>query len=239
MPRLVFERLIQQQGFGSRKECRSLIRHGHVTVGDETWDDPFVEVEAEGFRFRVHGEEWLWRPSAYLALHKPAGYECSRNPIHHPGVLSLLPLPLVNRGVQPVGRLDEDTTGLLLLTDDGQFIHALTSPRREVPKVYEVTLRHPVDEAQIKALLTGVVLHDDPETIKAAACEVMDSHRLRLTLTGGRYHQVKRMVAAAGNRVEALHRSAVGAFTLPPGLAPGQWQWITPEEVSPLTASYP
>lgn len=239
MPRLPLERLIQQQGFGSRKECRSLIRHGKISVAGEVCEDPFIELEAEGLHFQVHDEEWVWQKQAYLALNKPAGYECSRNPIHHPSVLSLLPRPFLTRGVQPVGRLDEDTTGLLLFTDDGQFIHALTSPRREVPKVYEVTLRHPVDGAQVDALLQGVVLHDDPQRVQAAACEALDSHRLRLTITGGRYHQVKRMVAAAGNRVEALHRIAVGNYTLPAALAPGKWKWITADEVFALTTLSP
>ncbi|QDX80725.1 16S rRNA pseudouridine(516) synthase [Denitratisoma sp. DHT3] len=237
MPHLPLERLIQQQGFGSRKECRALIRHGHVAVDGDVCENPFAEFETEGLHFQIDGEDWCWREHAYLALNKPAGYECSRNPIHHPSVLSLLPPPLLNRGVQPVGRLDEDTTGLLLLTDDGQFIHALTSPRREMPKVYEVTLRHAIDETQIQRLLAGVVLRDDPQAVAAAACEAVDSHRLRLTITGGRYHQVKRMVAAIGNRVEALHRAAIGDFALPAGLAPGQWQWITPEEVGRLTKS--
>jgi 16S rRNA pseudouridine516 synthase len=140
--------------------------------------------------------------------------------------MSLLPAPLRVRGVQPVGRLDEDTTGLLLLTDDGALIHRLTSPKHHVPKVYEVGCKHEVEPKQVAALLAGVVLDDDPAPVRAAACEAVGTHGLVLTLTEGKYHQVKRMVAAAGNRVETLHRSRFGALELPADLAPGQWRWL-------------
>ena len=163
---------------------------------------------------------------ASLMLNKPAGYECSRKPQHHPSVLELLPLPLRERGVQPIGRLDADTTGLLLISDDGQLNHILSSARRKVPKVYLATTRHPVDAGQINRLLAGVLLNDEPQPIFAAAAEIAGENLLRLTITEGKYHQVKRMVAAAGNRVEALHREAVGALTLPPGLKPGEWRWL-------------
>ena len=214
------------QGFGTRRECESLVAAGFVSLAGEVCDDPWREVEPEGLEFGVQGQRWPYREKALVMLHKPAGYECSQKPKHHPSVLSLLPAPLRTRGVQPVGRLDEDTTGLLLLTDDGALIHRLTSPRHHVPKVYEVRCKHPVDEAQLAALRAGVVLDDDPAPVRAAACEADGTHGLRLTLTEGKYHQVKRMVAAAGNRVEALHRSAFGALVLPADLAPGQWRWV-------------
>jgi 16S rRNA pseudouridine516 synthase len=137
-------------------------------------------------------------------------------------------------GVQAVGRLDQDTTGLLLLSDDGQFIHRLTSPRHHVPKVYEVQVRHALDQRQIARLLEGVVLDDDPRPVRAAAAQAVDEHHLRLTLTEGKYHQVKRMVAAVGNRVDGLHRSAIGALRLDESLPVGQWRWLTPQEVQSL-----
>jgi len=136
--------------------------------------------------------------------------------------------------VQAIGRLDQDTTGLLLLTDDGQFIHRMGSPKHHVPKVYEVTTKHPVAPAQLDKLLAGVVLDDDPKPVRAAAAEAVEPHHLRLTLTQGKYHQVKRMVAAAGNRVEALHRSRIGDLALPDELAAGQWRWLTAAEVEAL-----
>jgi 16S rRNA pseudouridine516 synthase len=218
--------LLFTQGFGTRRECDALIVHGQVEVGGHVVDEPRHEVAAEGLVFRVQGRDWPYREKALLLLHKPAGYECSRRPRHHPGVLGLLPPPLRGRGVQPIGRLDEDTTGVLLLTDDGALIHRLTSPKKHVPKVYEIAARHAPTPDQVERLLAGVVLDDDPKPVRAAACEVTGERSLRLTLLEGKYHQVKRMLAAVGNRVEALHRSAFGAVTLPPTLAPGQWTWL-------------
>jgi 16S rRNA pseudouridine516 synthase len=141
--------------------------------------------------------------------------------------MTLLPGPLRTRGVQAVGRLDQDTTGLLLLTDDGALIHRLTSPKKHVPKVYKACTADPVTPDQVARLRAGVVLHDDPQPVRTAACEATGERSLRLTLTEGKYHQVKRMVAAVGNRVERLHRSRFGALSLPDDLAPGQWRWLT------------
>lgn len=225
------ERLLHSQGFGTRKECRALVRAGRVAVQGQRCVDPFAEYPAAGLEYTVDGEAWQYRVQAYIALNKPAGYECSHKPLHHPSVFSLLPPHVIRRGVQPVGRLDEDTTGLLLFSDDGQFIHALTSPRRQIPKVYAVTVKHPVDDVLVSALLAGVQLRDEPQPIAAAACERSGAHGLRLTLTGGKYHQVKRMVAAAGNRVETLHRQAVGGYALPEWLPERGWVWIEAGDV--------
>ena len=187
----------------------------------------------------VNGEPWPFHARAYLMLNKPAGYECSQRPKHWPSVYSLLPVPLVTRptksavpGVQAVGRLDQDTTGLLLLSDDGQFIHRMASPKHHVPKVYVVTTRHAVDAAAISALTTGVVLNDDPQPVAAVACERVSDRVIRLTLAEGKYHQVKRMLAAVGNRVEALHRTQIGGLTLDADLREGQWRWLSAEDLA-------
>ena len=200
-----------------------------------------TEFVANGLRFRVQGVDWPYHDKAYILLHKPAGTECSQKPSTWPSIYTLLPAPLRQRpqkgpvqGVQAVGRLDQDTTGLLLLTDDGKFIHRMSSPRHHVPKVYEVTTKHPLDDTQVQRLLSGVVLDDDPKPVKAAACEAVDIHHLRLTLTEGKYHQVKRMLAAVGNRVEGLHRSRIGGLQLPEKLAPGQWCWLGPDDLTLL-----
>lgn len=221
------------QGFGSRRVCAGTVAAGLVKVGGVVVDDPDAEVTPEGLVFEVDGQAWPYHAKALVLLHKPTGYECSQKPRHHPSVMSLLPAPLRERGVQPIGRLDEDTTGLLLLTDDGTLIHRWTSPKHHVPKVYEATLRHPIAEDQLVALRSGVKLDDEPRPVRAAAAEATGPTALRLTLTEGKYHQVKRMVAATGNRVDALHRSSFGALVLPAGLAPGQWAWTLPEEVVP------
>jgi 16S rRNA pseudouridine516 synthase len=184
--------------------------------------------------FAVAGQAWRYRPQAYVMLNKPAGYECSRSPRHHAGIFELLPKPLFERGVQPVGRLDEDTTGLLLLADDGPFIHRLISPRHQIAKVYAVTLKHPVTASLVDVLRSGVQLRDETEPTAALACEAIDAHRIHLSLGEGKYHQVKRMVAAAGNRVEALQRIQIGALSLPDDLEVGAWRWLEPEDLERL-----
>lgn len=236
--------ILYSQGFGTRRVCAGLIQQGWVLVYEENSHERPVlcaqaatEFVASGLRFQVQGVDWAYHERAYVMLHKPAGTECSQKPSTYPSVYSLLPAALRQRpqkgavqGVQAVGRLDQDTTGLLLLTDDGHFIHRMSSPRHHVPKVYEASLKHPLEPAQLERLLAGVVLDDDPKPVRAAACVALDTHRLRLTLTEGKYHQVKRMVAAVGNRVEALHRSQIGTLQLPDDLAPGQWRFLSTEE---------
>jgi len=235
------DEILYTQGFGTRRVCAGLVQQGFVRVGGATVTDAGADFEAEGLRFIVQRTEWEYHAKAYLMLHKPAGTECSQKPSAYPSIYTLLPPPLRQRpnkgavqGVQAIGRLDQDTTGLLLLTDDGQFIHRMASPRHHVPKVYEVTTKHPVDEKQVARLLGGVVLDDDPKPVRAAACELPGPLRLSLTLTEGKYHQVKRMLAAVGNRVEALHRSRIGALALPDDLAQGQWRWLRAEQVEAL-----
>ena len=223
---LRLSQLLFSQGFGARRECEGLILAGHVALHGRIEDDPFREVVPEGLLFSVRGQAWPYHAKALVVLNKPAGYECSQKPKHHPSVMSLLPVPLRLRGLQPVGRLDEDTTGLLLLTDDGALIHRLTSPKKHVPKVYEIETFDSVTDAQVDELRRGVVLHDDPLPVRAAACEISGERRLRMTLLEGKYHQVKRMVAAAGNTVERLHRSRYGLLSVPDDLAPGQWRWL-------------
>ena len=208
--------------------------NGRVAVNGQLCEQPFADVDGVGLVLTVDGVDWPYAEFATLMLHKPAGYECSRKPRHHPSVLELLPAPLRERGVQPVGRLDEDTTGLLLLTDDGQLNHRLSSGKRKVPKVYLATTKHPLDAEQISRLLSGVVLNDESAPVAAAAAEIAGERLLRLTVTEGKYHQVKRMVAAAGNRVEALHREAVGGLSLPAGLKPGEWRWLAAVDLEKL-----
>ena len=218
--------ILFSQGFGTRRHCAALIADGQVQIAGVAQNDPQAALPIDGLLFSVHGQPWPYHAKALVMLNKPAGYECSTKPRHHPGVLTLLPVPLRQRGVQAVGRLDVDTTGLLLLTDDGALIHRLTSPKHHVAKVYEVTCKHPLAADTVARLLAGVVLDDSPEPVCALACEATAQDRLRLTLTEGRYHQVKRMLAAVGNRVEDLHRSAFGDWSLPADLAPGAWRWL-------------
>jgi len=231
------ERILHSQGFGSRKVCRALIRSGRVSVSGLPAADPLADFPTADLHFTVDGGTWQFRDKAYLMLHKPAGYECSRQPQFHPSVFALFPEAIAARGVQCVGRLDQDTTGLLLLSDDGHFIHAWSSGKKRIPKVYDVVVRHPVSDQLTEALLAGVQLHDEPAPIAAAECERTGERSLRLTLTEGKYHQVKRMVAAAGNRVDALHRNRVGGLELPTTLEPGQWRWLDDADLARLADS--
>ena len=235
--------LLYSQGFGTRRLCAGLIENGLVTVRGEVLSEPATEIDVSTWpvAYTVQGQSWEYQQRAYVMLSKPAGYECSHRPGAWPSVYTLLPAPLRQRptpgkvqGVQAVGRLDQDTTGLLLLSDDGAFIHRMNSPRHHVPKVYEVTTRHALDERQLARLRAGVVLDDDPRPVAAAAAESAAERQLLLTLTEGKYHQVKRMVAAVGNRVEALHRSQIGGLVLPADLAPGQWRWLGADELALL-----
>lgn len=233
------ERLLQSQGFGARKFCRSLVRSGAVLVNGDICEDPDEIFETDDLRFEVDGFDGVWPycQRAYILLNKPVGHECSRAPKHHPSVLSLLPDPLRERDVQPVGRLDVDTTGLLLLTDDGQCIHVLTSPRHAVPKVYHAQLAEAAGQDLCDRLLAGVLLKDEDETLAAEACHLIEPTLLEMTITQGKYHQVRRMIAAAGNHVSALSRVAIGSLVLPSDLAPGDWQWL--DARSMLLAGWP
>ncbi len=234
------ERILQSQGFGSRKECRLLIEAGLVSVGGKVCNDPRARFAVgstdgrPGLHFSVDGEDWQYRARAYLMLHKPGGHECSNRPTFHPSVFRLLPRQFSARNVQCVGRLDQDTTGLLLLSDDGQFIHQWSSGRKQVPKLYEIKLKHPAAADLVATLLAGVQLHDEAAPIAAAACELTDPLHLELVIREGKYHQVKRMVAAAGNRVEQLHRRSVGGLQLDTALAPGQWRWLDERDLQAL-----
>ena len=244
------QEILYSQGFGTRRVCAGLIQQGRVQVyessaatGPALCTQAAAEFALDGLRFRVQGVDWPYHEKAHLMLHKPQGTECSQKPSTYPSIYTLLPSPLRLRpqkgavqGVQAVGRLDQDTTGLLLLTDDGKFIHRMSSPRHHVPKVYEVAVKHRLDETQVKKLLAGVVLDDDPKPVKAAAAEVLSDHRLRLTLTEGKYHQVKRMIAAVSNRVEALHRSQIGGLRLPEDLVPGHWRWLSAADLASIAS---
>ena len=239
---MALDDMLFQQGFGTRRVCAGLVQQGLVQVEGETVRDALHPVEPrEGLRFTVQDQDWEYHARAYLMLHKPAGTECSQKPSAWPSIYTLLPAALRQRpqkssvqGVQAIGRLDQDTTGLLILTDDGQLIHRMASPRHQVPKLYQVQCKHPIEERQVERLLAGVVLDDDPKPVQAAACVITSETTLDLTLTQGKYHQVKRMLAAVGNRVEGLHRHSIGALQLPADLAPGQWRWLTPDDLQAL-----
>lgn len=233
--KLDLERILFKQGFGTRKQCRIMIINEEITVNGELCDDPETEFSLENLQFTVKGEAWDYKAQSYLMMHKPSNYECSHKTQHHPTIYSLLPHPLVERGVQCIGRLDEDTTGLILISDDGQFIHRMSSPKHKVPKIYEVTCKHPITDANIAHILAGVQLIDEPAPIAALACTRLNDHVIHMTLAEGKYHQVKRMIAAISNRVEGLKRIQIGKLMLPSDLNVGEWRWLTEQDLAALS----
>ena len=235
--KLDLERILSKQGFGTRKQCRIMILNQEITVNGTLCDDPDSTFDLENLSFTVKDEEWLYREKSYLMLHKPSNYECSHKTQHHPTIYSLLPHPLVVRDVQCIGRLDEDTTGLILISDDGQFIHRMSSPKHKVPKIYEVTCKHPVNDDQIAHILKGVQLIDEDAPIAAQACERISENVIHMTLSEGKYHQVKRMVAAISNRVDGLKRIQIGELKLPNELKAGEWKWLSEADMILLNAN--
>lgn len=235
MSKLTLERILQSQGFGTRKWCSDLIAAGEVNIAGKTITDSRAVIETGGLEFKIFGEVWTYREHVYIALNKPANFECSRKASHHPGVLTLLPEQFTRRDVQPVGRLDHDTTGLLLMSDDGPFIHQQSSPKRHIPKVYVATTHDPVTPELVEKLLAGVKLHDEPAPLAAVTCRMQAPHRLEIVLEQGKYHQVKRMLAAAGNHCDALRRSQIGGLKLDAlGLAEGEWCYLDAAQLALL-----
>ena len=229
------EKILFSQGFGTRRFCSDLVYADLVKVNGVLAEDPEERIPTEGLMLNVEGKDWEFHEKAYIAFNKPPNYECSHKTTHHPSVYSLLPKPFVERGLQCVGRLDFDTTGLILISDDGQFIHRLSSPKWKVPKVYEVTCKHKVDDAQIAELLKGVQLIDEPTPIAALACSKISDTVIHMTLAEGKYHQVKRMLAAAGNHCTALSRVAIGELALQHlELELGEWCFLEETELALL-----
>ena len=237
MSQLSLDKILQSQGFGSRKWCAELVEDGEVSINGEVVDDSRARIETAGLQFTVFGELWTYREHVYIALNKPANYECSRKASHHPGVLTLLPEQFHRRDVQPVGRLDHDTTGLLLMSDDGPFIHRQSSPKHHVPKIYVATTHDAVTPELVALLLKGVQLHDEPAPLAAVSCRRVAEHRIEIVLAEGKYHQVKRMLAAAGNHCVALCRAQIGKLKLEElHLAEGEWCYLSDAQLALLVS---
>ena len=222
---------LQAQGIGSRRQCQWLVQNALIQINGGTQSNAKAEVRPETVQsLTVDGEEAVVipLPDFYILLNKPAGYEVSHKPRDYPSVFSLLPDQVRAADIQAVGRLDADTTGVLLITNDGQFNHRMTSPKHKVDKIYRATLKHAADPSLCAQLQAGVLLHDDNETVSAQAAELHDAHTLILTIREGKYHQVKRMVSAAGNRVEHLHRLQFGPWDTQ-DLQAGEWRFVRVE----------
>ena len=226
------DKLLADTGRWSRKEAKLLIKQGRVSVQGAVERAPERKVDPEVLQVEVDGIPAAWSRFHYYMLHKPAGVLTATEDKRQQTVLDLLPGEL-RRNLFPVGRLDKDTTGLLLLTDDGALAHRLLSPKYHVDKVYLAEIDGTVDQSDIDAFHSGMALGDG-EVCLPAELESLGEGRCRVTLREGKYHQVKRMLAARGKPVLALHRYAMGDLTLDEQLAPGNYRELTPEEVKKL-----
>jgi len=229
-------RRIANLGYGSRREVQAMFREGRIT--DAAGEVLYADDRTAHADVRLDGEPLDPAPGMVLMLHKPPGFTCSTKDAGRL-VHDLLPPRFRRRdpALSTVGRLDRDTSGLLLFTDDGQLLHRIISPKSNLAKTYEATLAGPLrgDEA---ALFAGGTLLLESETtpLKPATLAALDATRARLTITEGRYHQVRRMFAAVGNHVEALHRPQVGGLDLG-ALAPGQWRLLDADDLARLFAA--
>lgn len=217
----------------SRKEANALIRAGRVQVDGAVVTAPEAKFDGEAV-ITVDGSP-LQEGFLYVMLHKPDGVVCATQDAREMTVLDLLPQELRGRGLFPVGRLDKDVTGLVLLTDDGALGHRLTAPRHHVDKVYEVTVDGVLTSEDQAALAAGLKLGDGLQCLPARL-ELLEQENMgRLTIHEGKFHQVKRMMACLGKPVAALKRTAMGSLTLDAELKEGEWRPLTAEEVTKLT----
>ena len=223
--------LLTRLGIGSRSEVQKLIRRGAVSVNGMTVRTPGESVHP-GTALTVNGQPVDARTERTVMLYKPVGVLTAARDPKAPTVMDLLPVVYRSLGCMPVGRLDKDTTGLLLLTTDGELAHRLISPRRDIEKTYLATVDTPLRPEDITAFAAGLDLGDF--TAKAAVLEIADAHTARITVTEGKYHQVRRMLAACGHETLTLHRERVGPLTLDPALQPGEMRELADEELTAL-----
>ncbi|MBE0464590.1 MAG: pseudouridine synthase [Halomonadaceae bacterium] len=219
----------------TRSLAKRALKDGDVTLNGKPIKQAATQIDTEQDEVTFNGEKLELVGLRYLMMHKPTDVECTARRGLYPRVIDLIDLPKVER-LQPVGRLDADTTGLLLLTDDGQWSHRVTSPRHRCAKVYIAELAEPVEgsaaEWAINQVAEGIMLEGEETPTQPALLRFLTPTQAELTITEGRYHQVKRMFVALGNHVNALHRQSIGDITLPNDLAPGEWRELTAEEIA-------
>ncbi|KJV33760.1 pseudouridine synthase [Luteibacter yeojuensis] len=228
-------RLLANLGYGSRKQVAQLFREGAVT--DANGDVLYADDKVDHADVRFDGEPLDPPQGLVVMLHKPTGYTCSRKDVGRL-VYDLLPprFGVRNPVLSTVGRLDRDTSGLLLFTDDGQLLHRIISPKSALAKVYEATLADDLKGGEGALFAAGTLMLDgETEPLEPATLEVLGPRHVRLSITEGRYHQVRRMFAAVGNHVETLERVALGGLTLG-GLEPGTWRLLTDADIAQLFA---
>ena len=232
------DRLLSELGVASRSELRRIIRSGRVSVGGETVTAPERRVDPETDSVCLDGAPLRLRRFRYFLMDKPAGVLSVTEDRRQETVLDLLPQELRRLGLFPVGRLDKDTSGLLLLTNDGEFAHRVISPKSGVEKRYRAEVEGVPDEGDAHAFAEGIVLADGTQCLPARL-EITGESLCYVTVMEGKYHQVKRMLAARGKPVTALRRLSVGALTIPEGLAPGGARELADEDLCKVLRDYP
>ena len=228
------DKLLARLGEASRSGCRELLRAGRVQVNGETARSGAYSVP-EGAIVTLDGKALDCRMNRYLMMNKPAGALTAREDARQRTVMDLLPPMYGSLGCMPVGRLDKDTTGLLLLTTDGELAHRLIAPARHVDKVYEAKVEGVLEQTDVEAFASGIPLGDF--TALPAKLEILAPNRGRVTVREGKFHQVKRMFGAVGKPVQALHRLRFGPLSLDETLPPGDYRELNDEEIAALYAA--
>lgn len=230
--KLRLDKMLSNMGKGSRNDVKNSIRRGQVSVNGIPARSGSQLIDPEFDQVVFQGEPVRYIPYVYLMLNKPAGYLCATEDRVHPTVVSLVPEAYSHYRVFPVGRLDIDTTGLLILTNDGAFSHSITSPVREVQKVYEALLDRPIGEEETEALIRGVDIDTKKGRVEVRAVSVVavGKSTFHLTITEGKFHQVKKMFEAVGRTVLALRRIRIGGLALDESLSEGEVRVLTEQE---------
>ncbi|EGN76246.1 pseudouridine synthase family protein [Idiomarina sp. A28L] len=223
------DRFLSETTGMSRKEATRTLHRGEVTVAGEVEKKGANHVP-EGAEVRFNGVHLQLLGPTYLMFHKPVGCICANDDPHHMTVFSYLDLPNPDK-FHTVGRLDLDTSGLLLITNDGKWTHRITSPKHGCKKVYRAVVADPLEEKNIESFKRGLKLHDEPKLTEPAELEIISEREALVTVSEGRYHQVRRMFAAIGNKVETLHREQIGELALG-DLKSGEFRELTAEEVA-------
>ena len=215
----------------TRSQANKALRQSAVTINGEIEKNGATKISRED-EICFEGELLPWVDDGlYFMLYKPQGYVCSNDDGDYPTIYQFFDYPLAGK-LHSAGRLDVDTTGLVLLTDDGQWSHRITSPKHHCEKTYLVTLADPVESHYMQACEEGILLRGEKEPTKPAKLEILDDYNVNLTISEGRYHQVKRMFAALGNKVTALHRWKIGAIELDENLTEGEFRALSETEIS-------
>ena len=232
---LRLDKYLADAGVGTRSQVKQMIRKGQIAINGETVKKPDQKVDGKKDKIEVMGKEIRYQKYRYLLLHKPSGYVSVTEDKNEQTVLSLLPEEL-RKDLFPVGRLDKDTEGLLLLTNDGALAHRLLSPKKHVDKTYYARVQGRVTDEDQAAFLQGVDIGDEKDTMPAQLeiLEAAEESRILLTIQEGRFHQVKRMFEARGKKVVYLKRISMGPLALEEGLKPGNYRELTEEEQEAL-----